>query len=68
MPVTAVTGVTGKMGERFPVTAVTPVTTAFVRPCEAVGAAFSGWGEEVPTTGEIGRVGRLWARLPETAK
>ena len=66
IPVTAVTGVTGKMGARFPVTAVTPVTEAPVRPCEAVCAAFSGWAEEVPATGEIGHVRRLWATPPKT--
>ena len=37
-----------------------------VRPCEAVCAAFHGWAEEVPATGEIGHVGQLWASLPET--
>ena len=54
------------MGERFPVTAVTTVTEAPVRPCEAVCAAFSGWAEEVVTTGEIGHVRRLWANPPKT--
>ena len=54
------------MGERFPVTAVTSVTKAPVRPCEAVCAAFSGWGEEVPATGEIGHVRRLWTNPPRT--
>jgi len=53
------------MGERFPVTAVTSVTEAPVPPCEAVCATFSGWAGEVPTTGEIGHVGRLRASLPE---
>ena len=66
IPVTRVTGVTGKMGERFPVTAVTTVTEAPVRPYEAVCAAFSGWAEKVPGTGEIGHVRRLWANPPKT--
>lgn len=56
---------TGKTGERFPVTAVTSVTEAPVQPCEAVCAASSGWAGEVPATGEIGHVGLLWASLPE---
>ena len=59
------TGVTVKMGEKFPVTAVTTVTERPVRPCEAVCAALSGWAGEVPATGEIGHVEPLWARLPE---
>lgn len=47
--VTAVAGVTGKMGERFPVTSVTAVTEALVQPCEAVCAALGGWtGETHP--------------------
>ncbi len=64
--VTGVTGVTGKMGERFPVTAVTPVTEVPVCPREAVCAALSGWAEEVPITGEIGHVWRLWTNPAET--
>ncbi len=55
------------MGARFPVTAVTSVTEAPVRPCEAVCAALDGWGEEVPATGEIGHVWRLWGKLPRSA-
>ena len=55
------------MGERFPVTAVTPVTKAPVQPCEAVCAAFTDWAGKVPATGEIGHVEPLWARLPEAA-
>ena len=41
-------------------------TSAPVRPCEAVCAAFSGWAEEVPATGEIGHVRHLWANLAKT--
>ncbi len=52
------------MGERFPVTAVTSVTEAPVQPREAVCGAFGGWAEEVPATGEIGHVRRLWGKLP----
>ena len=54
------------MGERFPVTAVTPVTEAPVRLREAVCATFTGWAEEVPGTGEIGHVRRLCANPPRT--
>ena len=55
------------MGERCPVTAVTPVTNAPIQPCEAICAASGGWAGEIPTTGEIAHVGQLWASLPEAA-
>ena len=38
-----------------------------VRPREAVCTAFSGQVEEVPTTGEIDRVRRLWANSQKPA-
>ena len=61
------TGVTGKTGAEFSVTAVTTVTEAPVQPFEALCAAFYRQAGEVPVNGEIGHVQPLWAKPPETA-